>query len=239
MMMWVGCFQYSLGQEDTLSNSAKASLDLGADFVSSYVWRGLEIDPSPNIQGWTELYKGKFTLGIWGSANFSGTYGEVDFYATYTHNRFSLTLTDYFGSKENLFRHGAPTVHVGELTLAYSVSEYIPLNFSVNTEIYGNDKVAEYYEETADSTATYSNNYSTYLELQYPVSISKIDLNFMLGGVVNESYFYDTTSPGIVNIGLEASKTIEINNKFNLPISFALFFNPEIDGLYSVFKLSL
>lgn len=35
--------------------NSKFHTDFGADFVSSYIWRGLQVDPTPNIQAWGEF----------------------------------------------------------------------------------------------------------------------------------------------------------------------------------------
>ena len=40
--------------------------DLGADLVSSYVWRGTQFGSGPHIQPWVSLSKGDLELGAWG-----------------------------------------------------------------------------------------------------------------------------------------------------------------------------
>ena len=50
----------------------KASFDIGVDFASRYVWRGLEFSDSPAVQPYAEYTSGNFTLGIWASYETGG-----------------------------------------------------------------------------------------------------------------------------------------------------------------------
>ena len=47
-------------------NEAKAQ-DLGADLVSSYVWRGTQFGSGAHIQPYVSLSTGDLELGAWGS----------------------------------------------------------------------------------------------------------------------------------------------------------------------------
>ena len=91
------------------SAAQAADFKIGADVVSSYVWRGTEFGDSPAIQpsiSYTCPNTG-IIVGAWGSFALSSTtkstttgntyrYQEVDLYATVPAGPFSLTLTDYF-----------------------------------------------------------------------------------------------------------------------------------------------
>ena len=83
---------------------------VGADVVSSYVWRGGDLGDSPAIQpalSYTFAGSG-IVVGAWGSYALSDTiksatpphdkyrYQEVDLYATVPVGPFSLTVTDYY-----------------------------------------------------------------------------------------------------------------------------------------------
>ena len=86
-----------------LSGTAQAEgFKIGADVVSSYVWRGTENGNSPAVQpalSYTFAGDG-IVVGAWGSYAFSGNEGnsrfqETDLYVTALAGPFNLTLTDY------------------------------------------------------------------------------------------------------------------------------------------------
>jgi hypothetical protein len=87
-----------------LSGTAQAAdgFKVGADVVSSYVWRGSDIGDSPAIQpSLTYTFPGSgIIVGAWGSyavndQNDAGRYKEVDLYVTVPVGPFSATVTDY------------------------------------------------------------------------------------------------------------------------------------------------
>ncbi|NMW21669.1 MAG: hypothetical protein HKK67_08585 [Chlorobiaceae bacterium] len=86
-----------------LGGTAQAAdgFKIGADVVSSYVWRGSDIGDSPAIQpSVTYTFPGSGVIvGAWGSYAFTnnglGRYKEADLYATLPLGPFSATLTDY------------------------------------------------------------------------------------------------------------------------------------------------
>ncbi len=65
------------------TNYSQSSFSLSAsgDFVSRYIWRGLEINASPNLQPAVEGSIGGFAVGFWGSYAFAErtTTDEIDF----------------------------------------------------------------------------------------------------------------------------------------------------------------
>ena len=100
-----------------LSGTAQAEgFKVGADVVSSYVWRGINLDDSAAIQptlSYTFAGSG-IVVGAWGSYALSENatsltpphskyrYQEVDLYATVPVGPFSLTLTDYYAPDTTL-----------------------------------------------------------------------------------------------------------------------------------------
>jgi hypothetical protein len=92
------------------TGTARADEDfkIGADLVSNYVWRGVNLDNSPNIQpNLTYTFKNGVSLGAWGSYSFnknktSGTtgkdyrYQEVDLTLTVPVGPVSLSVVDYY-----------------------------------------------------------------------------------------------------------------------------------------------
>jgi len=225
----------------TTAASAQSSFSVGADLVSSYIWRGIPQDgsniiggdgtptaskQSPNFQPYVSFTTGAFTIGAWGSTSFTGSVKEFDLYATYAiSSLFSVTVSDYnwnFSDGTEYFKYGKGTDHVYEATLAYAGTEALPLSASVNTMFAGADKNSK--EDQA---------YSTYIELGYQL---KENAKVFVGGSPIEDSAYGA---GISNVGLKVTKSIAISDKFSLPVYGVAGFNTINENAFLVLGVSL
>ncbi|MEI6757968.1 MAG: hypothetical protein FDX18_04960 [Chlorobium sp.] len=114
-----------------------ADVKIGADVVSSYVWRGGELGNSPAIQPAISYTcpKTGLIIGAWGSYAVTEAdgklakyrYQEVDLYATIPAGPFSFTITDYYvvpepniGSSSRTFDFSSDGPNVVEASVAYA-----------------------------------------------------------------------------------------------------------------------
>jgi hypothetical protein len=65
-----------------------------------------------------------------------------------------------------------------------------------------------------------------------------VNWDFVLGACVNESAFYGVDKFGVINIGIKASKDIEITDKFKLPLFAQMILNPRTERTHLVVGLS-
>lgn len=241
---------------DSCNWEYKANVDL----FSRYVWRGVDFGNSPSIQPTMKfVYKEKLEFGLWGAFATNDPYQEVDLFCKYSFskNRFSLLATDYYilpnaTFNQNYFDFGkSTTAHTLELTASFNGVEKFPLTFSLNTMLYGADRI---FSDSSKNTTTnlyeynFKSAYSTYLELAYTFKTKKGDLNVFGGYNVNgvdiedvlfvggEGFYFD--GPGLTNLGVKLSKTIEINN-FSLPITTQFSLNPKRERVYFTVGVSL
>jgi hypothetical protein len=249
-------------QEEAVANEtskATAQLNLGADLVSRYIWRGRDYGNSPAIQPNVSFSVAGFKIGAWGSYAFAqstkmindttlvnmGHYAEMDLYACYTYKWFTLQVTDYFfpnplnandGNKYYNYKN-ATTGHTFEGCLMFAGPDKFPLQLCVATLFYGADK-------GKDSLGIYGagtkNNYSTYLEAAYIFKLRKIgvDLKPFIGGIPFGSAWYGDHA-GVVNCGFTASKTITITEKFTLPLYVSAITNPQAQSVFLVVGVTL
>ena len=207
----------------------KPEFSVGADLVSSYVWRGSKVAgyEGMNIQPAASLKYGGFTLGAWGSTNYNGNAKEVDFSLGYGLGNFSFLVTDYwFGG--NYFRYSkSDGTHAFEGTIAYSFGETFPLSLSWNTLLYG-----------ADYKTDGSKRYSTYVEMAYATSLSDIGLTFAVGASPWTSSWYHFDNDGdlksgfqVTNVSVKAIKEIKITDSFSLPLFGQIIANPCAEDL--------
>ena len=211
------------------TKAQEVDFTLGADVVSSYVWRG-GYGTSAAIQPGAELTVGDFSISAWASAPFKGVDKEVDFTIAYEIAGLSLAITDYLWEGEGAFKYFSygkdKTAHLFEATIGYELPiEKFPLSLSVNTMFAGND-----YKADGDRA------YSTYIEAAYPFSINSIDLGVSLGFTPADGLYADDFS--VVSIGLKASKELKITDSFSLPIFGEIITNPRTEDIFFVFGIS-
>lgn len=201
---------------------SKASFDIGVDFASRYVWRGLEFSDSPAVQPYAEYTSGNFTLGAWASYETGGQVvgQEFDFYAGYSFGAVSLGFTDYSfpvdGLSDGYFQIKN---HIGEATISFDGVEKLPLSILLGVNVYNDDAN------------------SVYTEIGYPFKIGETELSAFIGAG-NEIYSVEADF-AVTNFGVSASKDIKITDSFSLGVSTSAIFNPDTEDAYLVFLISL
>ncbi len=206
----------------------ESPISIGADFMSRYVWRGLDYGASPSIQPYLEFGAGNFAIGAWGAyttsfstANFMGIQ-EMDLYASFTvADMITLGVTDYFFPQEsdynyNYFDYGSDTTgHVIEGMVSFDGLEDLPLTLTLGMNLVNDD------------------DNSLYAELGYSFSILDIFVGAGNGIYTSDGDF------GVVNLGISASREIPVTENFTLPVSASLITNPEAKQIHLVFGISL
>jgi hypothetical protein len=226
----------SLFAQDSDSTSTnKAKINVAADVMSRYVWRGLDYGASPSIQPTLSLVKGNFEIGYWGAMSILGTYSEADIYAKYTTNGISIIATDYFfpgdgipsSSYTKYFNYDSKTTgHMVEAALQYKGGEKLPISLLAGTFIWGND-----YDVNGD------NRYSTYIEAGYTLNINDNNFDLFIGATTSEGAY--GSEAGIVNAGITGYKTIKVTDNFELPVKASVVLNPQTENIHFVFGFTL
>lgn len=222
------------------------------DFVSSYVWRGM-YQTGFSVQPTLGFNVGNFSLTAWGSTDLDGvssvsiademgtTYPgkEFDLTAAYKFGEAgpTLSVTDYWwagqGAKKYFHYNSHETSHFFEGGLAYTLPcEKFPLSIGWYTMFAGADK-------KVNDNGELKQNYSSYVELNYPFSVKGVDLNATCGMVPYESTMYSTNGFAVTNLALKATKEIKITDSFSLPIFAQMVWNPRIEDTHLVFGITL
>ena len=207
--------------------SAQTSVSGGADFVSRYLWRGLDFGNSFSIQPSLTLTSGGLEAGVWGSYPFTNTANgneEIDMYLAYSISDFSLVVTDYYfpNSGLKLGNYDDPGAHIIEVGVSYGGSESFPISLAGYMNVYNDD----------DNTV--------YFELGYSTEVSDVAVDFFVGGTPGgDGGYYGTTEFNLINIGITASKDIKITDDFSLPVFSSYIMNPNMEVGYLLFGFSL
>ena len=259
-ILFIGFSNFIFAQTSSVKDSNKISLNLGADLMSRYIWRGSEFGGnSPSIQPSMTLDYGNLELGAWGAYSLGGLNAsqELDLYVNYNFFKkiFSLIVTDYFFPSETgnyqYFRYDKNTGHVFEAGLSFNGTDKFPVSFSGYVNFYGADALTI----GDDPSSTVFNQktgiqYSNYFEIDYSNNIKNVDYNLFLGftlsnpkkanlhtGYIGESGYYGTC-PGVINLGITMQKSILITKNYSLPVTASLITNPQSEKVYMVFGLS-
>ena len=196
---------------------ASSPVSVGADFVSTYVWRGTAYS-GPSIQPYVDFTFGGFSIGAWGSQGYDG-FQEMDLYLSYGFDfGLSLGLTDYYYP-------GTPFLEFGDTISSHA--------FEINAgyEIGGFTIGANYILNDASSGAGSAGG-DMYFEAGYSFS------NWGLFVGAGDGWHTTDGDFGLCNVGISASKDVEVTDKFTLPVFGSVSLNPESEQFYIVAGIS-
>ncbi len=199
----------------------KATYTVGADLVSSYVWRGVYQAQNVSFQptlAWG--YKG-ISIGAWGSTDISTTAKEFDLSAFYTIGGLKLGVTDYWwaGQATPYFKKSA---HFFEGTLGYTLGS---LSLSCNTMFAG----------AGDEDANGDLMYSTYIDASYSFKVGGTPLVAAVG-VTPWLGQYSNGKDGIqvASLSLKATKELKFSESLTLPVYVQGIIAPAADNAHLV-----
>ena len=197
----------------------KVETSLGTDIVSHYVWRGqdlggVSVQPSLGIS-----YKG-VSLSAWGSEGLSNPLDtrELDFTLAYEAGGFNIGVTDYW------FPENASKVF--EANIGYDFG-FASLQWFTNFA--GDDSLNDSGKPV----------YSSYVEANIPFFLGGVDWTATVGAVPFATDFYGVDCFAFINLGLTASKDIQVTDSFSIPVFAQLAANPYTKNAYLVFGITL
>ena len=212
--------------QSSVQAQSKIEGGLKADFVSSYVWRGLNLGHAslqPELSvGWKGL-----SLSAWGSVGLTSHKDdnvEIDLTLSYETGGLSFGITDYWNDdcdKRYFYykREGEGTGHSFEGYVSY---DFGPVSVSWQTFFAGNDY------QNADGKRTYS----SYFQLMAPFRLITCDWEATAGLVPWASDYYSATGFSVNNLSLKATKDIKITYSFSLPLFAQIVVNPASQDMY-------
>lgn len=239
LFLFTGIFE--VNAEETKDSAKAFSLTTGVDFVSSYYWRGQEVDRAPGIQPCITLDAYNFEAYAWGSYSLMEQafddngqkvpYSEIDLSLKYSFKTesgtFSPTIVDYFYPylNRNFSNYKEAPNHSLSGGLQYQGADAFPVKLMFDYAFHNDpDK-------------------SLYIEGSYPFSIGGTEVEavagFAKGKDKADSYGITTDKFAFVNAGLSFSRLVKVTGDFSIPVSTAFMFNPYASRAYIVLKLSL
>ena len=195
-----------------------SSWGMGADFVTSYIWRGSRQGSGPHIQPFLEFSAGIFTAGAWGTTDLNG-YEEADIWFSFElPGGFHLGMQDYYLPELPYFDFNSDGgSHAFELNLDWE-SEIVWL--SANCII-----------NEAGGIGSYGR------DLYFEAGFSFEQVSLFMGA----GNGWHTVEGGfnVCNLGLETAREIRITDSFVLPVRAQLVFNPDREQLFVTAGITL
>ncbi len=194
-----------------------SSWSASADAVSSYIWRGTRQGRGPHLQPMVEYSSGSFTGGVWGTFDFHG-YKEADLYlALDLPAGFSIGLQDYW------------------------IADYRWTDFSAESGGHALEASVGYDSENVSFFAGYilneaggagSSGGDLYLESRFSFDYFTV---FMGAG---NGWHTEAGGFRICSIGLEVSEDLPLTERFIVPVTGQIVYNPDSDRLFLTAGLS-
>lgn len=210
-------------QTDSLpAISTSASVDL----MSRYIWRGQEYGQASSIQPAMSATWKDFTIGAWGAYKLTGAgVQETDLYLSKTIGHLTFAIWDYWNfcdtTSTDFFNYNQKTTaHLLEAQVLISGGENLPFNLLGSYLFYGADP-----------------SKSIYLELQYQYSAGSTELQFFSGFQAKGEYYGQNST--FVNLGCTMIKTIDVTDRWCLPVSLSFTVNPSQKSTYLVAGITL
>lgn len=214
---------------------------VGADVVSTYVWRGNKLDASAIQPSASVSYKG-VSLSGWGSYSTStnSPFEEFDLTLSYTAGNFNIGVTDYWNNgfaDKRYLRYGS-----GEATTSHTFEANIGYDFGVAS--------VQWYTNIAGIDAVKENGkraYTSYVEVNAPFKLGGLDWNATVGAIpyaADRGFYADngegySSSFAVTNVALKATKDIKVTDSFSVPVFAAVNANPASQNTYFVFGFTL
>ena len=211
----------ALATAATANAQDNVEVEIAADFVSEYHWRGQELGEAAIQPTLGVAYKG-LSLTAWGSAPLKGNdeTKEFDLTLAYSTGGFNVGITDYFSvqGSPRYFEYAAhKTAHVFEANIGY---DFGLVNLQWYTNFAGADGVNK------DGKRAYS----SFVEAKAPFALGGLDWEASIGAVPFATSFYEKANGfAVTDISLQATKDIKITDSFSVPVFAAIHTNPSTE----------
>ena len=196
------------------------SMTVGADAVSSFLWRGFNMaGPSVQPSVYFDYAQGDWSvsMGAWGSkALQKGEYNEWDLSVEATWRNITLSLANYCE-----YYGAAYDDNYLDLGLSFTLSENIPVTFSWYSII------NQTFEGSMDGGGfDWQAAFPSYFEVAYEFSIWEVDFSAAAAILPFASDYYGNEEFGVCNLNLSAGHEFEFEHGGSLPVSAQVMYNP-------------
>lgn len=213
---------------------AQGEVNIGADTVTRYVWRGIQLDNGVNFHPYMMYNTPNFEVGASSSMSLTNDFNEIYFWAAYS------VKTSFINAK----------FYIADFYYEYDGADFFNFKTEKRDGVEGDHYVEGYVVLSSDnspfellfSTTIWNDpDKSMYAEVSYSKAMANdIQSTFSVGGALNKSaLWYYTDKAGIVNMSYGLSRSVQITPEYALPISVTSIFNPTGKAFYVIFGVSI
>jgi hypothetical protein len=214
--------------QDSLDTKEKyRPVDFNLTLKNMHLWRGYRVTDEAMTAAnvYYQSKNGKFEAGLWGGVGFAGNYTEFDYYMSYSHKNWTFAIWDInnytdFPDAEIFNYDRGETSHFIDVSVTYAFENF-PLQTSWSTIVQGRDTYVT-------PSGKLRNAFTNYVEASYVVaSGSDWNLSLYVGAAFSfesETHFYGDR-PGFNNYGATYSKTLNVFDRYTLPVSATAMWN--------------
>ena len=220
---------FSMPKQAIRAEENDVEFEIGADVVSSFIWRGQDCGGSSIQPSATISWKG-LSFEVWASAELFGkgnaaNMQEFDLSLSYEIDNFSFALTDFTFCQGDYFSNwtfNESSSHTLEATIGYNL-DFLSLTWS--TVIAG-------YDHNTEGKRLYS----SYVEIEAPFSLGGLECSAAVGACPWEDSFTtggENSKFNVVNCSLTATKELK-----GFPVMGQIVYNPQSDATFFVVGVS-
>lgn len=212
------------------------SIHPGVDLTSRFIYRGLDLGSSPQVQPSIALNYGDFNFTLWGSHPLSLTpdgedYKEVKFWMNYTFDAGSFFVTpqieNHFNANADLFDFDdETTTHVFQASVGIRAKGDVAPDLLLGYAFWGNEGLEPtLYVEAGVSFGLGDVALRPFFSTQYSDEGGFVDLDYGGDFVMNQ-------------IGIRASRHLRISDTISVPMGVLVAINPKTERAFTAFSIS-
>lgn len=249
---------HSHAQEINKHQETKFNLKL--DISNRHVWRGMLCVDQKCLKPTIEYVNKRFTIGTWSLFTTDNSVDEIDLYLIYKIRNWKFRFCDTYllgksDKNKSFFDYGKNAgIHIFDFYTTYTLNNNFPLSILAAGSWSANEINYSYFPLKGNDDKTKSigelRAISWYLEFNYPTHIGSTKINYILGMAPGKSKYsnwinkdgrkhYSDGAFYLTNIELNLSDKVKITNKFAIPISAELTFNPHQEKMYLQLNIGL
>lgn len=217
-------------------------LDFDLSIANNHLWRGIEVSDGLVMCSSLGVHdrNGYVKVGVWNGTNVTGKYKELNFFAEFTVRRFRLAFWDTYNfstdadyNNKEFFNYKAhSTGRFLDCIATYSFGERFPLTLTWSTILFGRDRYSLYAAGSKQRYSTYVSAAYRCLERQRWTIDASVGGTFTLADRPGDRSTFYSSRPGIIDVRVTVTYDIKITDRYNLPVSSTVMFNPVENRAY-------
>lgn len=217
-------------------------LEVDLSIANNHLWRGIEVSDGLVMCSSLGVHdrNGYVKVGVWNGTNVTGKYKELNFFAEFTVRRFRLAFWDTYNfstdadyNNKEFFNYKAhSTGRFLDCIATYSFGERFPLTLTWSTILFGRDRCSLYAAGSKQRYSTYVSAAYRCLERERWTIDASVGGTFTLANRASDRSTFYSSRPGIIDVRATVTYDIKITDRYNLPVSSTVMFNPVENRAY-------